>query len=245
MHVFYTPKLSGNFYILNEEESKHCARSLRLPIGETVQLIDGEGGYYLAKLAENSPKACILEILSNVQDYGKRNYWLHIAIAPTKNIDRFEWFLEKATEIGIDEITPIYCDHSERKQIKPERLEKILVSAAKQSINAFLPKLNEMTDFKKLVNQLDSAVTYIAHCADGTKTALSEIRNEQTTVLIGPEGDFSQKEIDLCREKGITEVSLGNSRLRTETAGIVACHTVCLVNNLSNISISSGKSGKY
>lgn len=229
MHVFYTPDISGNSYILNEEESKHCSKSLRIPCGEIVQLIDGKGGYYLAKIVDNSQKKCVLEVISKENNYKKRNYYLHIAIAPTKNIDRFEWFLEKCTEIGIDEITPLLCDHSERKIVKLERLEKILIAATKQSVNAFLPKLNQVVEFKKFLLETDPKSSFVAHCVENDKKPLSDYVIPRITILIGPEGDFSSKEIELCRDAGIKEISLGNTRLRTETAGIVACHTVSLV----------------
>ncbi|MEN8116270.1 MAG: RsmE family RNA methyltransferase, partial [Bacteroidota bacterium] len=157
----------------------------------------------------------------------------HIVIAPTKNIDRFEWFLEKCTEIGIDEITPILSEHSERKVIKPGRLEKIVVSAMKQSVKAYLPKLNELTSFNDLVKTSDAPAKFIAHCNGGEKPHLKNNiePGKNVLILIGPEGDFSPAEVELAKENGFKEISLGTSRLRTETAGVVACHIVNLIND--------------
>jgi 16S rRNA (uracil1498-N3)-methyltransferase len=233
MHLFYTPDLNGNLYTLNEIESKHCVRVLRLDIDDQIQLIDGKGGFFTAKIIDSNPKKCIVEIIDTKTEFGKKNHYLHIAIAPTKNIDRFEWFLEKATEIGINEITPLLCEHSERKAIKSERLEKIIVSAIKQSIKAYKPKLNELTKYKDFINQNTTCVKYIAHCEENKKTLLKNAypKNESAIILIGPEGDFSPEEIELAKQNKFIEISLGESRLRTETAGVVACHTINLIND--------------
>ena len=232
MQLFYVPNISGAEVTLNETESKHAIRVLRLPIGASIQLIDGTGGFYKAKIADANPKKCKLEIVDSQPDFGRKNFKLHIAIAPTKNIDRFEWFLEKVSEIGIDEITPILSSHSERKKINPERLEKILVSAMKQSLKAYLPKLNELTTFKELVTNNKIKHKYIAYCDDIEKSHLKdkEIKGKDVLILIGPEGDFSPEEIQLAIKNGFDVVSLGTARLRTETAGIVACHIVNLAN---------------
>jgi len=233
MQLFYVPTISGAEVILNETESKHAIRVLRLTAGEQVQVIDGNGGFYEAEISDAHPKKCKLQITQKTKYFEKRNFHLHIAIAPTKNIDRFEWFLEKCTEIGIDEITPVISEHSERKVIKPERLEKILVSAMKQSLKAYLPKLNELTYFKNLIANSDSSKKFIAHCNKGEKKHLKNTisKGEDVLILIGPEGDFSPEEVELAKEKGFKEVSLGNARLRTETAGIVASHIVNLAND--------------
>ncbi|MDA3953440.1 MAG: 16S rRNA (uracil(1498)-N(3))-methyltransferase [Bacteroidales bacterium] len=233
MHLFYTPDLSSNLYTLNEIESKHCIKVLRLNTNDEIQLIDGKGGFYSAKIIDSNPKKCIVEITDTKKEFGKRNHYLHIAIAPTKNIDRFEWFLEKATEIGIDEITPIICEHSERKSIKPERLEKIIISAVKQSIKAYKPKLNNLTTYNDFINQNTDCKKYIAHCEENKKFQLKNIYNkdENALILIGPEGDFSTEEIVQAKQNAFYEISLGESRLRTETAGMVACHTINLINN--------------
>jgi len=232
MHLFYTPDLSSNIYTLNEIESKHCVRVLRLSADDIIELIDGNGGFYKAKITDPNPKRCTVEIIETKKEFGKRNHYLHIAIAPTKNIDRFEWFLEKATEIGIDEITPILCEHSERKAIKNERLEKIIVSAVKQSIKAYKPKLNDLTSYTNFIKQNIEGEKYIAHCEENQKLLLknSYKQGQNTIILIGPEGDFSPVEISLAKENNYKEISLGESRLRTETAGVVACHTINIIN---------------
>lgn len=232
MQLFYVPTISGAEVLLNETESKHAIRVLRLTMGAHIQIIDGEGGFYEARITDTNPKKCKLEIVDTQLEFGKKNFRLHIAIAPTKNIDRLEWFLEKCTEIGIDEITPILSEHSERKVIKPERLEKILISAMKQSVKAYLPKLNELSTFKALIGQDTESKKYIAHCNDGQKEHLKNVASEGEDVLllIGPEGDFSTEEVEWAKEYGYEEISLGTARLRTETAGVVACHIVNLAN---------------
>jgi 16S rRNA (uracil1498-N3)-methyltransferase len=235
MQLFYKPGISGNVIVLDETESRHCIRVLRLTRGGLVQLVDGVGGFYTAKISEPDIRHCKLEIITSEQFFEKKNTHLHIAISPTKNIDRFEWFLEKATEIGIDEITPIITHHSERKSIKPERLNKILVSAMKQSIKAYLPKLNEILQYNKFIGKSFDAEKLIAHCGSNQKPPLKSMveKNKNNLILIGPEGDFSEEEIKLALQNGYNEISLGNARLRTETAGIVACHTVNLLNDES------------
>jgi 16S rRNA (uracil1498-N3)-methyltransferase len=232
MQLFYVPNISGTKVTLDPTESKHAIKVLRLPQGAHIQLIDGIGGFYQARISDANPKRCQLEIFDSKLDFGKKNFNLHIAIAPTKNIDRFEWFLEKCTEIGINEITPLLSGHSERKVIKPERLQKILVSAMKQSVKAYLPKLNELTTFKAFIGQDTDAKKYIAHCNPGKKNHLKNEVSEGDDVLllIGPEGDFSPEEVEWAKEYGYNEISLGTARLRTETAGVVACHIVNLAN---------------
>jgi len=233
VQLFYIPNISGNEVILNETESKHAIRVLRLTVGNQVQLIDGEGGFYEAEISDAHHKRCKLLITNSIQEFEKKNFKLHIAIAPTKNIDRFEWFLEKCTEIGIDEITPLLSEHSERKVIKSERLEKILVAAMKQSLKAYLPKLNSITNFNSIISNSEYKNKYIAHCNDGDKVHLKNCiqKNEDTLILVGPEGDFSPEEVELAKENGFKEISLGTARLRTETAGVVACHIANLIND--------------
>lgn len=232
MHLFYTPDINSNTYSLNEAESKHCIKVLRLSIDDIIYLIDGKGSFHTAKIIDAYPKKCTVEITNTIKEYDKRDFHLHIAIAPTKNTDRFEWFLEKATEIGIDEITPLLCQRSERKTIKPERLNKVITSAVKQSIKAYHPKLNEFTKFKDFISLNYIGDKYIAHCEELDKKSLKREYSQKNGVLIliGPEGDFSPEEIDLAIKNNFTPVSLGNSRLRTETAGVVACHTINLLN---------------
>jgi 16S rRNA (uracil1498-N3)-methyltransferase len=232
MQLFYIPEITGNTVILSPEESKHVVKVMRLSPGSRVQIVDGQGGFYEAEILDAHPKSCSLTVFETKKDYGKRNFHLHIAIGPTKNIDRYEWFLEKCTEIGIDEITPLLSEHSERKVVKTERSEKILVSAMKQSVKAYLPKLNEMTSFRELIGQEFKGRKFIAHCNDGEKLHLknSVLPGENVLLLIGPEGDFSPKEVEDAKARGFEEISLGAARLRTETAGIVACHIVNLAN---------------
>jgi len=229
MALFYVPNLaSGN--ILPEEESQHAVKVLRLQVGDAITVVDGVGGFYHARITNPHPKHCGFEITKTIAELGKRDYKLHIAIAPTKNIERLEWFIEKATEIGIDEITPIICRFSERKNIKAERLEKIIVSAAKQSVKAYFPKLNPLCTFDELIKKHQSLQKFIAHCYEEDKRLLQTEYTKSTDVLIliGPEGDFSKEEVQKALSAGFIPVSLGNSRLRTETAGVVACCTIAL-----------------
>lgn len=233
MHLFYTPNIHGDTYTLNEEESNHCNKVLRLSVGSVVYLIDGNGGLYTAEIVEAKKKAVNLRITDVQSGFGKRNHHLHIAIAPTKNIDRLEWFLEKATEIGIDEITPIICERSERKIIKEERLEKVITAAVKQSLTAFHPKLNSITSYQDFIKQDFNSTKLIAHCVvESERQAIDQsiLPLESYLILIGPEGDFTPKEIELALHNGYKPVTLGNTRLRTETAGLAACFEVNYVN---------------
>ena len=233
MHLFYTPDLSGNTYTLDETESKHCVRVLRLEKGDEITLIDGRGGLFTARIADANHKRCAVGVVKSELNFGLRNFQVHIAIAPTKNIERIEWFLEKATEIGINRVIPLLCRHSERKEIKHNRLEKVMVSAMKQSLKAYLPQLNEMTKFTELIRQPFEGQKFIAHCEDQHRDLLKNalIPGKNYLILIGPEGDFSPEEIEMALNAGFHPVSLGDSRLRTETAGVVACHTFNLLND--------------
>jgi 16S rRNA (uracil1498-N3)-methyltransferase len=232
MHIFYTPELSGNTYTLDETESKHCIRVLRLEKGNEITLVDGRGGWSTARIADPNPKRCVVNVVRLELNFGKRDYQIHIAIAPTKNMDRIEWFLEKATEIGIDRVTPLLCRFSERKEVKLDRLEKVMVSAMKQSLKAYLPKLDELTKFTDFIRQPFEGQKFIAHCEEQHRELLKNLvePNGNYLILIGPEGDFSPDEIELAISAGFVPVSLGDSRLRTETAGVVACHTFNLLN---------------
>lgn len=234
--LFYTPTYDGKStsFILPEEESQHAVKVLRMQAGETIHLIDGKGGLFEAEIVSPHHKKCEVRITHSEFEYEKRDAYLHIAIAPTKMNDRMEWFLEKATEIGIHEITPIICDHSERKEVKLARMEKILISAMKQSVKAYLPKLNPSCTLKQfLANQHSNTQKFIAHCYNDEKNDLKDdyTPKNNALILIGPEGDFSTDEVKLAISNGFSPVSLGNSRLRTETAGIVACHTFNLLNS--------------
>lgn len=231
MQLFYTPDINESTYCLDETESKHAVRVLRLTAGDVIHLIDGKGNFFEAQISDAHPKRCQVEIIKKISEYNKRKHYLHLAVAPTKNIDRFEWFLEKATEIGIDEITPVLCDHSERKVIKDERLQKVIISAMKQSLKAYLPKLNPLTPLKALLDTDFDGKKFIAHCYEQNKKELKNELSESGSnlILIGPEGDFSEDEVAEAIHKQFIPVSLGESRLRTETAAVVACHTVNLL----------------
>jgi len=232
MHVFYTPDIASDIYSLNEEESKHCSKVLRLNLGDTIHLIDGKGGLYEAKIIGIGKKNVQLKVTKHQQEYGKRNHFLHIAIAPTKNMDRLEWFLEKATEIGIDEITPIICDRSERKIVKEERLEKVITSAVKQSLTAYHPKLNPTISFAHFMKHNIDTQKLIAHCMEGEKRYVNELvqKHQSYLILIGPEGDFTPAELDIALQNGYKAVTLGNTRLRTETAALAACFEANYIN---------------
>lgn len=233
MHIFYTPDIKSENFSLNEEESKHCVRVLRLSIGSIIQLVDGVGGFYTAEITSDNPKKVSLKILETQLEFNKRNHYLHIAVAPTKNIDRLEWFLEKATELGIDEITPIITDRSERKVVKDDRLNKVITSAVKQSIKAYHPKLNEAISLSSFLKQSDDSDKLIAHCIDdSSKSYISEIVKPYSryTILIGPEGDFTEQEVKSALNIGYKAITLGNNRLRTETAALAACFEINYLN---------------
>jgi len=234
MHLFYTPDIAPSHpqYFLNEEESKHAVRVLRLEPGAEVQLIDGRGGLYTAQIKDAHPKRTILQITSVITAYNKRNYYLHIAIAPTKNLDRLEWFLEKATEIGIDEISLIICRRSERKEVKVDRLNKIIISAIKQSLKAYHPVLNGPVAFDAFISRQFEGQNFIAHCENTAKTSLSnELKKQgEYLILIGPEGDFTPVEIEMALHNGFKAITLGDNRLRTETAALEACFEVNFLN---------------
>ncbi len=234
MQLFYTPDIQPhhNAFVLSEEESKHAVRVLRLHVGDRINLMDGKGGVYTAAITDAHPKRTVLEIVAIEVGHGKRPYYLHVAIAPTKNIDRVEWFLEKATEIGIDEITPIICERSERKEVKTERLNKVMVAAMKQSLKAYLPKLNEAVPYGDFLNREFSGYKAIAHCEDGNKVYMNQSVRPASNclVLIGPEGDFSPLEISKAEAEGFQSITLGTARLRTETAALAVCMEIALLN---------------
>lgn len=234
MQLFYSANLdtSTTTYQFDKEESRHISKVLRKDIGDVLRLTDGNGNFYEATIISNNPKKTEVKI-EKVIEVDPLPYFLHLAVAPTKLNDRFEWFLEKATEIGVHKITPLICDHSERKVIKPERYEKIIQSAAKQSLKAHFPILEPLSTFKDFI-KLQHAETskYIAHCEENIprKALKSQLKaKESQLIIIGPEGDFSLSEINLALDKGFKGVSLGTSRLRTETAAIVACHSVSFI----------------
>jgi len=233
MHIFYTPDITQNTYTLNEEESKHCVRVLRLPIGALVNLVDGKGGFYTAEIISDNPKKVTLKILNVETGFHKRNHYLHIAVAPTKNIDRIEWFLEKATELGIDEITPIITDRSERRVVKEDRLNKVITSAVKQSIKAYHPKLNDAVSYDAFMKASFEGDLLIAHCIDNEeKKYISNLvkPHGKYLILIGPEGDFTPEEVSLALNKGFKALTLGENRLRTETAALSVCFEINYLN---------------
>ncbi len=232
MQIFYTPDIELHPE-LPEEEAKHAVRVLRLTDGKEILLTDGKGFFYKAEITQAHPKHCLVRLLEKWEQPPLWHFHLHVALAPTKNIDRMEWFVEKATEIGIDEITFLHCRYSERKEIKIPRLEKIVVSAMKQSQKARVPLIREMTPFKEFIRRPATGQRFIAHCEETDKKLLKDVYScgQDFTILIGPEGDFSTAEIALASENGFQPVSLGESRLRTETATLVACHTIQLLNS--------------
>lgn len=232
MNLFYTPDITPGIYSLNEEESRHCKTVLRLKNGDIVHLTDGAGTLYECRILDSQNKRVAVEVVSQQENFGKRNYHLHLAVAPTKNIERFEWFLEKATEIGVDEITPLICEHSERRQLRIDRLEKIITSAVKQSLKAYHPVLNDLVDFKKFIKEPNSGQRLIAHLDENNPILLQHVyqKNAASIILIGPEGDFSSEEISLSQNYGYHCVSLGNGRFRTETAAVLACHSIYFLN---------------
>ena len=217
-----------------ESESQHCARVLRKKEGDSLFITDGKGYFYRAKLLQANPKSCVVTIEEEIEQPKGWDYNLQIAFAPTKNLDRMEWFVEKATEIGIDTFSPLKCRYSERKNINATRLEKIMVSAMKQSQKSRLPQFENIIKFEEFIKQPFEGQKFIAHCYDSIKTPITQIckRDTNTLILIGPEGDFSEEEIAKSIEHGFTPISLGDSRLRTETAALVACHTVHVINQV-------------
>ncbi len=234
MNLFYTTDIRDGLLTLSEEESRHCVQVLRHKPGDVIHIVDGRGGLYVAEILETGRKRCIARQLEARQGYGRRPFYLHLAIAPTKSIDRLEWFLEKAAEFGVDEVTPVLCERSERRQLRIDRLEKVLLAAMKQSLKAYLPRLNELTPLPDLLKQQagGEGARYIAYLGESVKGHLKDnLRpGENVCILIGPEGDFSEAEARACMDAGFLPVSLGPSRLRTETAGLAACHIANLIN---------------
>lgn len=231
--IFFSKNIENGFARLDEEESRHCLSVLRKRAGDECWVVDGRGHFFTGELAEGGKKSALVRLVSEKKDWKKRPLHLHLAVAPTKNLDRFEWFLEKAVEIGLEEITPIRCRRSERETIRLDRLEKVMVAAMKQSLRASLPKMSELTDFQSFVKKTETAQKFIAHCqTDGLPLLKTSLKpGLDCLILIGPEGDFSIDEIEFAVKYGFQEISLGDARLRTETAAIVACHTVSLIND--------------
>lgn len=233
MQVYYAPDISGEQYSLDKNESKHIIRVLRMKKGTAVNLIDGIGNLYEGVISDPDPAGCIINIRSVTHEFEKRNYKLHIAISPLKNPDRFEWFVEKAVEIGVDEITPLICRNTEKKGVKTERVGNLIISAMKQSLKAYKPVLNEAKEFEAFIHENHYGKLMIAHCyGEQERTKISDVYNkgEEAVILIGPEGDFSIQEVEKALSKNFTDIHLGPSRLRTETAGVAACHSIYFIN---------------
>lgn len=234
MQLFYAPDIDNetNEFTFDKEESKHIVKVLRKLEGSILHITNGKGFLFICEVILASEKKCVVKI-NESQFTEPRSFRIHMVVAPTKMNDRYEWFLEKAAEIGVDEITPIICDHSERKIIKTERFDKILISAMKQSNQMYLPVLNEPIKLTDFLSKEINGQKFIAHCEETDKVELKDrIETQQNyTLLIGPEGDFSTNEINKALAKGYLPVALGNTRLRTETAAIVGCHTLVLANN--------------
>lgn len=236
MQLFYAPEISLPRYTLPEEESKHCVRVLRMTVGDELHLTDGKGNMYRCKVVSDNVKRCEVEVVESWPEYERMSYGLTMCVAPTKNIDRFEWFLEKATEIGISEVYPLECDHSERRQIKLEREEKVITAAVKQSLKAYHPVLHDLTSVRDIIAMDFEGEKYIAHCDSsfGERPYLGNLvkKGANTLILIGPEGDFSKEEINFALQNGFKAISLGRERLRTETAAVVATTVVATINKL-------------
>jgi 16S rRNA (uracil1498-N3)-methyltransferase len=233
MQLFYNPNISekDTSFNFDKEESRHIVKVLRKKSGDELNITNGKGWLFKAKLVIADVKHCTVNITSKSLQK-KRQYNLHLAVAPTKMNDRYEWFLEKATEIGVETITPIICDHSERKVVKTDRFEKIIQSAMKQSLQYYMPQLKAPITYEGLLNENHPEKKFIAHCEETDKRSLkSQLKpNEDYLILIGPEGDFSVKEIEMALQHGFIPVTLGETRLRTETAAIAACHSVAFIN---------------
>ena len=234
MIIFYAPFLS-TCSELPEEESGHVVRVLRHTVGDEIDVVDGNGMWQHCRIASAHPKHCSVEILSSHSD-SHWPYRVELAIGPTKNLDRMEWWLEKSVEIGLDRFVPLRCRFSERKELKTERLRKIAIAAMKQSLKATLPQIDEMTDFKRFIEEPFDGQKFIAHCMDNQpRHLLSHLvqKGRDVRILIGPEGDFSQDEVSFALQNGYLPISLGDQRLRTETAALVSVHTVHLINSIN------------
>ena len=234
MQLFYAPDITLPLYTLGEDESKHCVRVLRLVEGDHLHLTDGRGDMHLCEVVDAHPKRCTVRVISTEHEFEKMPYRLTMAVAPTKNIERFEWFLEKATEVGVSEFIPLETAHSERRTIKLEREQKVVTSAVKQSLKAYHPELKDMTEFRKVIDMPFEGRRFIAHCGEAVKGKLylpkAIAAGESVMILIGPEGDFSPEEVAAAVERGFEEITLGHQRLRTETAAVVAVTMVATIN---------------
>jgi len=233
MQVFYAPGIDGMQYFLDEKESAHCIRVMRMKKNSPVKLIDGLGNLYEGVINDPDPIACLISIENVVHGFEKRPYLLHIAISPLKNPERFEWFIEKSVEIGVDEITPVICKNSEKRSVKTERINNIIVSAMKQSLKAGVTKFNKPETCSDFINRPLDGLKLIAHCSENfERSSVGRVYTggSDAVILIGPEGDFTDEEISMAMNSGYMSVHLGKSRLRTETAGVAACHSIYMLN---------------
>jgi 16S rRNA (uracil1498-N3)-methyltransferase len=231
LNLFYQPGIPNGIHYLDPEESRHCSKVLRKKAGDQIQITDGTGNLYKTTLTESRAEKCSFKIDSSEKE-AKRLFHIHVAMAPTKNPDRTEWFVEKAIEIGVDEISFVLCDNSERAALKTDRLEKLAISAMKQSLRCTLTKINHMVLLKDFITSSHASAKFIAYVDQSNPDHLLKQASLKTNyiVLIGPEGDFSKKELELAFSHDYKKVSLGTNRLRTETAGVVACHILNLIN---------------
>ncbi len=238
MQLFYAPNITPPCHTLTEQESKHAVRVLRLRCGDTLHITDGRGNMHTCTVTDDNPRSCEVEVTATCAGFERLPYRLVMAVAPTKSPDRYEWFLEKATEVGVAEIVPLESDHSERRTFKPERAVKVITAAMKQSLKAYLPELHPLTEFREFVATPFEGRSLIAHCdealsPEGKAYLASTLRaGEDVRILIGPEGDFSPEEIAFALANGFEEITLGTQRLRTETAAVAATMMVSVVNNL-------------
>lgn len=233
MQVFYAPDISGETFVLDEKESRHCVRVMRMTKNTPVKLIDGKGNLYEGVIYQADPSRCVIKIMNVINSFEKRDYVLHIAISLLKSHERFEWFVEKCVEIGIDEITPVICKNTEKKEIKHDRINNLIISAMKQSLKTSTTIFNDTCSFNDFIKRDYSGKKMIAHCNPNllrNKIDKEYTKGDKAVILIGPEGDFAENEIKSAIAEGFKPVHLGNSRLRTETAGIAACHSIYFIN---------------
>jgi 16S rRNA (uracil1498-N3)-methyltransferase len=233
MQIFYVPDIKGNTCVMDENESRHSIRVLRMVKGDRLKLVDGHGTLYEGIISDPDPSGCKIAITGIARNFEKRDYKLHIAISPIKNQERFEWFVEKSVEIGVDEITPVICKNTEKPGIKRDRLNNIIISAMKQSIKAFKPVLNEPVAFCEFIDSDIRGIKMVAHCNHlYNRSKIDQVykKSKNAVILIGPEGDFSEEELNQAFKHDFKSVHFGSSRLRTETAGIAACHSVYFIN---------------
>ena len=233
MNIFYAPYVSGEKCILDERESRHCIKVLRHRKSDSIIISDGKGGLFEAVIENPDPAACVVKITGTMEDKQARTYYLHLAVSPLKNPERLEWLIEKCVEIGVDEITPVICSKTEKKTVRMDRAEGIIISAMKQSLKARKTIINKPEYFADFISSFNADLKLIAHCygSNPRKSVREAYNNEGSIIfLIGPEGDFTLNEIESALQEGYIPVHLGSSRLRTETAGIAACHSIYLLN---------------